>query len=1694
MAKKQIKNYVFTPGAAGVGNVKILDKVAQSDLLLITNTTSNEFLYNFSDPTNQILVEFSDAYDSDFPYANDVSNGVTTIHFQFDTSSQSASDDIQIFVESDEITVRPFNFGTDAIERMRVATPQTMIDADFEYGIQPTKWQTIDFMRGYPSIYEIPGSNILIDSITTDASQPTNNVGASLITVYTKEPHGLQVGSPIRVIGVDESVKNANRAEGSFIVFAVAGTAEFTYYAKGRVGETTGQSLYTTYATLKKGGFYTGANVGSPTFSLQSNGVTGTFVSKFINKLGTNRIAYTGTNNAIIGAPLIGSGVPTGAQITGVTTDTANVTCSEDITAPSSTVRVNSTSGIVVGSALNDGTGGATFVTNIVGDELTLSRPLLVSKVGTANTLGIFTGTNEFGQGSGGTFLVERVEGRYRVDINGIGTDYAVNDLLKIAGSNLGGNDGANDLYVKVTGVNAGGISSIQSANFIINQGDAALSETNYLFGNSSFLANPTVNAVDSIKVVVDPADTSTYPSFNFGSGDFTIESYINRQRQSHTSDEILFDSRVGSASSAPYVGINTLNQVTVSIAGSEYFVSDTAVTSNTWTHLALTRKQGTYNLFVGGVKQTGFHTSSLAIDGEPLTIAADYNNANGFFGYIDETRVSKIARYDSNFTVKTEPFQKDGYTSLLLHYDGVNGSNKFADGAFGDAVSSRKTFTQVSGVTTSLGFGAQFDVTRVGGATTAYTVAIAGGSNQTGSGYSATDSVVIDGSTIGGATVTNDLTITATSVNSGGAIVAFAFTGISASGDETYGTAASTSAASGATFNVGKSGSNYTATPVSRGTGYIPGNQIRIVGSDLGGGGPNDLVVTVSETTKDGVTYDGSPGYAGIGSVTVSGTPILGDILNFFPSVGISEVLTNDVPESTSYSFSAVAKIKVTFSAKHGFVPGNTILTSIYSSGTNHQLAGGPHTIESTPSETEIVYTARAAGTIQSTGIGGTVYPRPDCFYVHRPFDGGVQLGTQSPTHGAHAVRQSKKYIRYQSGKGIMYTTGTLFAPSYDLRTLTSSGLQAGDEITVTTDDTNHNLQVGAEVRIINVTTSGYNGHYTVSSVIDDITFTVTAKSALGNTTAKLGTQAQVSLYKWQGATVRAGAFDDQNGIFWQYDGVNLAVGLRSATYQLAGTISANNNSNTISGSNTRFTEQLQAGDRIVIRGMTHIVTSIANNTTMSVTPDYRGTSNVTGAKYSLVNETIIPQHEWNIDKADGTGPSGYEINVSKMQMIGFQYTWYGAGFIDWMLRGPSGDYLFIHRLKNNNRNTEAFMRSGNLPVRYEVINEGAKTKLVSNIDAASNTIPLDNATLLPESGTLYVDNELINYTSKNGNTLEGATRAATFSNFAAGSTRTYSAGPASSHTAGTGAVFVSNTASPVISHWGSAYLTDGLFDEDRGYIFNYQSIGTIITGLKTTSFLIRLAPSVSNAILGDIGDRELINRAQLLMDSLEFSPVSGNSNQSVIVEGVLNPSNYPSDPSSVTWTDLTSPGVGGQPSFAQIAQGEDVEWEGGTASTNATNSLQQNYRTSFIQFNRSDVTAVRVNFVVSGTDSNNRAIPGGTRVTAIYNDFYHRDSTKVVLRMSSASRPGNAGQTTYTFTAPNTSAAPGETVFSFVGSAQEDSRIDLSKLKELNNTPIGGSGTFPNGPDILAVNVYNTGGSDFTGNFILKWAEAQA
>jgi hypothetical protein len=83
-------------------------------------------------------------------------------------------------------------------------------------------------------------------------------------------------------------------------------------------------------------------------------------------------------------------------------------------------------------------------------------------------------------------------------------------------------------------------------------------------------------------------------------------------------------------------------------------------------------------------------------------------------------------------------------------------------------------------------------------------------------------------------------------------------------------------------------------------------------------------------------------------------------------------------------------------------------------------------------------------------------------------------------------------------------------------------------------------------------------------------------------------------------------------------------------------------------------------------------------------------------------------------------------------------------------------------------------------------------------------------------------------------------------------------------------------------------------------------------------------------------------------------------------------------------------------------------------------------------------------------------------------------------------------AGTVTFAFGANY--ALPGEQVFSFVTNPGNSDSLSLEALKELTSTAIGGRGTFPNGPDVLAINIYKVTGSATTANLIIRWGEAQA
>ena len=173
MARQLVEKYIFSPDVANAGYVKFPGKCDATQLLIIANKTTQENIYAIGDPTRNGTVTYDANEDIGF-FTEQV--GVTTVTFTKDTTGMSSSHKIAIYTDAPKQIgniVRPYAFGVDAIERMRVANPQSLIDADFEYGLQPTKWQNYADIRNIPGIFEKPGLDLFLSNITTNGASPS---------------------------------------------------------------------------------------------------------------------------------------------------------------------------------------------------------------------------------------------------------------------------------------------------------------------------------------------------------------------------------------------------------------------------------------------------------------------------------------------------------------------------------------------------------------------------------------------------------------------------------------------------------------------------------------------------------------------------------------------------------------------------------------------------------------------------------------------------------------------------------------------------------------------------------------------------------------------------------------------------------------------------------------------------------------------------------------------------------------------------------------------------------------------------------------------------------------------------------------------------------------------------------------------------------------------------------------------------------------------------------------------------------------------------------------------------------------------------------------------------------------------------------------------------------------------------------
>jgi len=432
---------------------------------------------------------------------------------------------------------------------------------------------------------------------------------------------------------------------------------------------------------------------------------------------------------------------------------------------------------------------------------------------------------------------------------------------------------------------------------------------------------------------------------------------------------------------------------------------------------------------------------------------------------------------------------------------------------------------------------------------------------------------------------------------------------------------------------------------------------------------------------------------------------------------------------------------LTITTTGAHGLNKGSLIYINGAALGGGATAVNGAYVVATVPTYNTFTVTANGSAVGSPTNAGGNnvIYARPAGYVEPRSFDGGVAFSSGAAVPSQQLIRQTRRYFRYQSGKGLQFSTGSCLKPAL----FVTSMVNASGTVTVTCRF-NHNLTAGASIQVAGANQGYFNGTYSVASVTSPtvFTYTITTSSSVTATGAF-----RVSPLTWFGANSRIGMFDQQNGMFFEYDGATLYVVLRNSTNQISGTVTATAGSGTITGSGTAFLSQLQPGQFIVIRGQTYRVVQIVSDTSLSISPEYRGQSTIANCVVSQTIDVRIPQSQWNIDKCDGTGPSGYNIDLTRMQMWYIDYSWYGAGFIRYGVRGTNGLITYVHQIQNNNRQFEAYMRSGNMAAHYEVSGippisyltaplSASTTTLSSAITGVQTTIPVAETNVFNSSG----------------------------------------------------------------------------------------------------------------------------------------------------------------------------------------------------------------------------------------------------------------------------------------------------------------------------------------------------------------------
>ncbi len=290
--------------------------------------------------------------------------------------------------------------------------------------------------------------------------------------------------------------------------------------------------------------------------------------------------------------------------------------------------------------------------------------------------------------GAGKTIL--RIDNRTGTwNVGNTVTYYDTNGTTVLASGTISSIDGN---YVSLTGKCIGFETLTDRLGKVVGvAGNAKLSTAQKKFGVSSLILDGTG----------DYLSLTSQPDFEFGTGDFTMETWVYPTATG--TYRTIFDLRTSSGDTGGIIlGLSDANSLYFYYNGNYRVGPVGIVSTSTWTHVALCRYSGSTRLFINGAPAGSAYTDTNNYAARPVRIGADPNGNYAFPGFMDDVRITKgVGRYSSAFAVPAAALVGDSSTVLLLHFNGANNSTTILD----DGVTLQDLRTDAGGTATKIDF-----------------------------------------------------------------------------------------------------------------------------------------------------------------------------------------------------------------------------------------------------------------------------------------------------------------------------------------------------------------------------------------------------------------------------------------------------------------------------------------------------------------------------------------------------------------------------------------------------------------------------------------------------------------------------------------------------------------------------------------------------------------------------------------------------------------------------------------------------------------------------------------------------------------------------------------------------------------------------------------------------------------------------